>query len=119
MAIVVLPFVLLIFLIIASLVCVIIAFVLKSCGTFNKISMTSVNGLILLILAYCFHIYNLSNYGYLSVGEVDKVIDGTVTFEGYLSTFYYSLIFGGIGCIVGLGWYFVLRKLSIGSKFET
>ena len=119
MAIIVLTLVLLIFIIIASLVCVILAFVLKRCGWFNKISMTFVNGLILLILDYSFHIYNLSNYGYLSSDGVDKVINGAVTFEGYLYTFYYSLIFGGIGSMVGLGWYYVLRKLSIGHKLET
>lgn len=119
MAIVYLPSMLLVFLITSSLISIILAFCLKELKRFNIVNISFFSGLISLLLFYWLHISNLSNYGYLSSGGVDKVIDGVITFDGYLSTFYYSLVFAFIGSIVGLAWFFILRKLDNGGNIET
>ena len=119
MAIVYLPFVLLVFLIISSLISIILAFYLRGLRRFNIVNISFLSGLISLLLSYWFHISSYSNYGYLSSGGVNKVIDGVITFDGYLSTFYYSLVFAFIGSIVGLTWFFILKKLDNGGNIET
>lgn len=119
MYIVYLPFVLLIFVLISSLYTVVLAFLLKRYLRFNWFFMFLGSGLISLLLSYWFHISNLSNYGYLSSGGIDKVIDGVITLDGYLSTFYYSLVFALFGSLIGLLWFYIFKRLDSADKVET
>jgi hypothetical protein len=112
MAIVYLPFVVLVGFIIASVVGVLAAFGLRRIERFNLTNMVAVTSVFLYLLFVGFHLWSLSNYDHLSSGGSLKVSEGVITLSGYLSSALINLVFALLGGLVGLIWYFILNRLS-------